>query len=177
VKSENYVLISDQTPCYLSIINNLQRTETMVDSLQVYFSNLLGLAGDDVRAEIIADNARTPPSRNNSCASRQESAGTKIDIAGQLQHRFDRFDESWFVDCCALDTEMIKCSTLSCSRWESAPFAQGDMRKRDSALERPCRSRADDSDASYDDQTNAEDYAAVFQPATTNAAMASALGR
>ena len=122
----------------------------MGDSLKDYFSNLLGGVGN-CSTEIIADNARAPPSRHNSCSSGPESSAE-----AQLD---------WLMDCCAMDTTTMSCvpggfdSPFSFSRWESEPY-QASATKRDSLIRRPIRRTRSGSE----NQIEESDFEAIFTP-------------
>lgn len=118
----------------------------MGDSLQDYFSNLLGGVGN-CSTEIVADNARTPPSRHSSVTSS------------------DKVQLDWLTDCCAMDTTTVSCvpggfdSPFLFSRWESEPY-QASATKRDSVIQRPIRRTRSNSE----NQGDESDFKATFMP-------------
>ena len=121
----------------------------MGDSLQSYFSNLLGChhPGD---ATLVVDNARP-----------RSSATSETSL-------------EWLMECCSVDTTN-SCSSYntlhSFSRWESEPNQSDGLprAKRDSAIQRPRRrtyswndDRIDGSPSSNGSDLPPADYTAIF---------------
>ncbi|CAB9502179.1 expressed unknown protein [Seminavis robusta] len=112
----------------------------MSDSLQDYFSNLIGCGG----MSIVSDNARSSFTNNNNGSG--------------------QFD--WFQDCCSMDTTSsftLDTTTpyFGFSRWESEPQ---DVVKRDSAVKRPRRRPLGEGSDNPGDENAQEDYTAIFLP-------------
>jgi hypothetical protein len=101
---------------------------TMGDSLQSYFANLLGCNNRDNDITVVSDNARSKGFDSND---------------GSLD---------WLIDWCSMDTTEPFCF----SRWESVPEQNGSS-KRDDALKRPPR-RPSVSESPIDDEEFAAIY-------------------
>jgi hypothetical protein len=123
--------------------STLLPTNKMTDSLQDYFSNLMGCGG--LSMAIVSDNARARSSFNNS--------------SGHLD---------WLTDCCSMDTTSTTLSTPGCgfnfSRWDSEPPQH--TIKRDTAIKRPRRRALGEGSDDPGDEGVAEDYAAIFLDAS-----------
>jgi hypothetical protein len=117
----------------------------MGDSLQSYFSNLLGCAGTNT--EIVSDNARSRSSLN-------------------FHHSDTNLD--WLTDCCSVDTTWSGGSGGVCfNRWDTNESISAAGKNQDTAVKPYARRRplGEGSESGHmDDEATDEDILAIFLP-------------
>jgi len=139
----------------------------MGDSLQDYFSNLLGCGGGlSSISEIVPDNARSRPSFTGNIKNNSSNDVDNDDM---------NFD--WLHNWCSVDTTRTPFSAavaaggcggapFCLNRWDSVPQQQEQQQRQrqDTVMKRPRRRPLGDGSDNPGEEGVAEDYRAIFLP-------------